>query len=118
MLQYDGLHLYHCCAYHTGDDGRHHSGIEVSYRLTTGSDGTDFQSRQTLQSASDAARIFNDSHTQPIILCIAATHFAETRPEQSKKMLRSAWELIRASHGKGNDGKDVLDVYGSTGLGE
>ncbi|GHJ85473.1 hypothetical protein NliqN6_1875 [Naganishia liquefaciens] len=74
-------------------------------------------SKQTLQSASDAARIFNDSHTQPIILCIAATHFAETRPEQSKKMLRSAWELIRASHGKENDGKDRLDVFGSTGLG-
>ena len=32
-------------------------------------------------------------------------------------MLRSAWELIRASHGKENDGKDRLDVFGSTGLG-
>jgi hypothetical protein len=76
-----------------------------------------WRSRQTLQSASDAARIFNDSHTQPIILCIAATHFGETRPEQSKKMLRSAWELIRSSQGKDSMGKDKSDVYGSTGLG-
>jgi hypothetical protein len=73
--------------------------------------------RQTLQSASDAARVFNDSHTQPIILCIAATHFSDTRPEQSRKMLRSAWELIRASGGKEADGTDKYQVVGSTGLG-
>ncbi|KAJ9109066.1 hypothetical protein QFC21_000393 [Naganishia friedmannii] len=78
---------------------------------------TILSSKKTLQVASDAARVFNDSHLQPLILCIAATHFEETRPAQSRKMLRSALELIRTSQGQNADGTTRFDVVGSTGLG-